>query len=289
MNRERALSPSLTRAVRLLAVAALAPLAFSSAHAQVLVADTFQGATFDPSAAYLANYQLNGQTGTLKPLTYTMGTDVGANTWRIQLDNGRVRSYGNNQSTTFGYGTDFKYNQMSISVDMNLDGAQWVSLVIGGTAAASQTGAGSFAVRLQASGDINIRKMGTGDGGNSLTFSGVALPNATNTIRVDFTNTAWDGTGTATINVWINGVQLDLDSGGPGMSVVRSGFTDNYISFGTQFPNASLASGYYDNISIAAIPEPRALPFVGLLGFGALVVHRRRKIASFFRSTEGQP
>src|SRR5690554_3521524 len=72
MNSELKTQNSVSRKSLLFLVAfsASALLGPVSASAQVLVADDFENPTFSPADPYLANYQLNGQSGTLSPLSY---------------------------------------------------------------------------------------------------------------------------------------------------------------------------------------------------------------------------
>jgi hypothetical protein len=233
-----------------------------------LIADNFGGG----GESYLINYLLDGQSGTLSPMTYAVD---GSPTWRTGVTdygsdgNEEIRIYPTSGTVpTFGFSSNLEYETMSISADLAGGDATLTRMVIGGNAAAAGVTAGSFNVSVEADGDVVV--LTDAWGGNTLTFTdaGKAGYNYTN-IRIDLTNTAYDGTGTATIDLWVDDVQMDLNGAGAGNTLTRTGFTDNYISFMTA---GSSGSGLIDNISI--IPEPATLGLVGISALGLLAGRR---------------
>lgn len=278
----KALTPMKKQTTSILKSAAIAfATLFTVGTAQAqLIADDFQNPTFAaPGNNYLGLYELNGQSGSLAPLGYVGNVDL--NDFKRQVAaqpgvpaNTVVRLYGDNTASVFGYNTNFEYETMSISVDLAQGDATFAALTIGSDTVASQSSGSLFQVRVQNSGDINVRGNGVGD--NLATFTGVGSSAfSLSTIRVDFTNTAYDGTGTATIDLWVDNVQMDLNGASTGLSYSRSGFTDNFISFSVQHPNTTgNNSGLIDNISI--IPEPSSALLLGA-GVAGLALLRRRR------------
>lgn len=93
---------------------------------------------------------------------------------------------------------------------------------------------------------------------------------------------AYDGSGTATISLTINGQTIDLNGAGVGTDYTRAGLTSNYINFGgapgdlAYDANTTIA---FDNLSISAVPEPGTVSL--LLGGGLVfsMLRARRRLA----------
>lgn len=145
---------------KLLMIAAGCLLAMVPLTEAVLIADDFNDPTFGAGDAYLVNYQLDGQSGTLSPMTYALDSSP---TWRTQLtDYGadgdeEIRIYpALGTSPIFGLSSNLEYETMSISADLAGGNADLTRMIIGGNAAAAGVTAGSFYVSVEADGDVAV-------------------------------------------------------------------------------------------------------------------------------------
>jgi hypothetical protein len=240
----------------------------------VLLQDTFTNNT--GSAKAVTNYNFAGQSGSLAPLAY-LAPDTTSRS-NLVTTAGRLLLLGKaNGASAVGLSQNIETNKMRIEWDMSvLSGgtltSKWAAVTIGNTNSASQSGTSLFSVRLNEAGQVAVATNGSA---GAINFANAAnLAGSMSSFAIEFNNTAWDGTGTATVDVYVNKgsgwTQLDLNGAAAGLSLSRTGFTDNYISLSAQFNTLNTAYNgvEFDNLVITEISTVKLslflISFIGL-------------------------
>jgi hypothetical protein len=257
-----------------IAVLTAISLAGSASAATLLLSDNFNTQSEDWSEF---NNNLNtDQAGTLKPVTYTLSNNGDTSSWSMQHGNptrnnemllvgtvgDKYASLDHNFATNannLDAPLEIKFN---IWVDGNDGGGNWASIAL----SASQNlfvnnGGNKFSSLFRDSGGTQQFASAATVGDGVFTFADgdqITLLLSDNA----GTGSAFDGNGSVA-KMYVNNV-LKATYTGLGL-----GASDGYISF-----QAYGANGHYDNLTITAIPEPRAALLGGL---GLLALLRRRR------------
>ena len=199
------------------------PAALSGGGQGTLLADAF-ATTY---AGDLQNTELSRQSGVLAPITYS-DLPSAANSWQSQLTGAGLALYPSTAYPMPGLRPDHNFTNSSwlrFSVDMDsIASGYWGGLAIGcGPDAKSIFDTNGFAIRIYSSGLVMAISQG-------VQFLVTSVP-ASDSYHLEIETTtppAYDGSGTATLKVSINGMGIDLNGGAPGLSIDRPGLAANY-------------------------------------------------------------
>ncbi len=265
----------------------------------LLIADDFSTSV---NQASLTAYNRNAQTGMLAGLPYTVeGTSSQPPvTTLYDSDTNNVliltRKVSGDAAGPIGFGYTYDFNQhagYTVQVEMKRQSASWVSLAVGGSAYADPDGAEIFTVRFLDDGTVAVYR--NGPSGTALVFPASTINeyDQFTAVRIQFENTAWDGTGTLTAKLFVNKTPSDesswtqLDLGGSGGSYVRpGGFTANCVSFVSRH-EADASVSYYRNPRIGFNrPDLYSISDADLNSFFLNPPNRYRLIQSGGHATE---
>jgi len=266
--------------VSLLGAVAFSVILSTSAQAALLFRDTFTTpkgfATLDPTQPPADLYEGTGQSGTLAspsaPIAYTT---VGLPGYLAIYDMSRVYLTNNTgaASTTFSPAHNFTDSQNLVIGTILDQPTGTVGFLRFGTYQNAELGGantGGGAVAVYGNGDVTLFD----NVGGVATFTSVLLTN-NNVFSLMLDSTAnYDGTGTVTAGLTLNGNVLDLNGAAPGTSYTyASGFTQNYLTFG-HYSASGQTDTKVNEFSVTAVPEPSS---IALLVMGAFFVVKRRR------------
>jgi hypothetical protein len=259
----------------------LAACALVQSHAVTILTDNFS-VTGTPNTED-QNYSLGTrQTGVLAGTGYS---DIGG-TWQSQINNSnnRVYFYTGTGNTLGGMSINHNftdYSSLNLSYDVYVDSATYPGTLkgfaLGALQADSYTTASGIGVTLDLAGNGNLYSGGV----LVSSFTTAVAGNDQYNFQVSLTNTgAYNGTGSAILDLTINGVTADLNGAAAGTSFVRTGLgSNNYINFLAENTTSGFTQTHFGygglTITGTAIPEPTTVSLI-LLSLGAIVVLRRR-------------
>ena len=277
----------MTRRIYLTYAAVL--LLASSARAQLLFSDNFN---VDANSNDV-NFEYNNgtrQSGTLAPSQYTstaasgedfehqVGNSSAPNVLLLAANSQGSGSVSNNQNFNVAVPTlQISYSISPAATDSNGDPVtltSWGSIEFGTSVQnpfVADNNAGQIGFLYRGNGGYQLFQQGTlissadsGFGSGSGSFTHITL-----TITATDGVSAFDG----------NDALVSLSIGGTLVTTFTQtgGFTDNRISFGNDSDNGNITANYFDDFSVAAVPEPSttacALALLG--GIGILGIYRR--------------
>ncbi len=199
------------------------PAVSSGAGQGTLLADPFVTA-YDGE---LQDAELSRQSGTLAPISYS-DLPSAANSGQSQLTGAGLVLYPSTAYPMPGLRPDHNFTNSSrlrFSVDIDsISGGSWGGLAIGcGPDAKSIFDTNGFGIRIFSSGSVMAVSQGA-------QFLATSVP-ASDSYHLEIETTtmpAYDGSGTATLKVSINGMGIDLNGSAPGISIDRPGLAANY-------------------------------------------------------------
>jgi hypothetical protein len=254
-----------------------------ASHAAVLLTDNFNhdgGRPFDGIGTGLFNDYLNlDQGGSLATTTYSGSSShpsaSGGFYYSIHGYQGNLYLEGADNSKVglnHNFAADAISSGLALKIDFNLSvggggntAAEGVSFAVGNSAIADYDAAGNkFSSFFLAGAQTGTRQYAAGSEiGNTITFVDgdlftYVISNAAGT------GSAFDGSGNSVVKFYVNNVLQQTFTG------LTFGANDGYINLEA----TGNVNGFYDNLSIQTIPEPRAALLGGL---GMLMLLRRRR------------
>lgn len=276
---------------RILAAVAttLLPLSASVAHAEVLFYDGYEVSAQSNNIDFENNLR---QTGTVGTLTYAQSPAFGSGTdWQSQVGNNGVPggllivSGGPGGNTLVSPNHNFDSmpggaSALQIAFDLamtNPNGYQTTGFSVGSSSVLTpdySSATSNFCIRFVGAGTNAFQFFdgGTQVGPNYFP-SGVNLTTGASILLDIFDmadNSPWDGVGSTTINVSVNGSFMG------GFTKTGGGYTDNFITMmGLQSAgDVGIGINRFDNLSFSAVPEPTSA-LAGLLVAAGLLRRRR--------------
>ncbi|QNN22247.1 LamG domain-containing protein [Planctomycetales bacterium ZRK34] len=174
-----------------------------------------------------------------------------------------------------GFIIDFDVNPVSGSNDTGGD-SDWFAVSFGHTSATPggnpliTSGSADFGILFRDNGEFQMFDNGANVAPTASTFDANVFAGEVYNIRL-VVDTDAAAAGTGGVRVFVNGVAIDLtnDITSLGYNFTWDAQGDNYIVFESRNEPA-----VFDNLLIAAIPTPAALP-AGLMMFGLIALRRR--------------
>jgi hypothetical protein len=280
------------------------------AEAVVLFADNFNTSAQSDDV----NFEYSGgrQSGTLGPLQYRQGNGslFGAITGTIANEgaNGFKTQIGNSGApgTLFLAGNSFTIGSVSpehnfnvnpgtggyLSISFSLDAVtgnttsgDWGAITIGasdnagfGSAGSGARGQGilstaaNFGMLFESDGGFQAFDSGTGVGSGTYTGTPGGMIDFELRITGLTDGNPWDGVNDSLIEVFANG------AGSPFYSFTKTGgYLDNFLTLEALGSSGGFSISTFDNLQIAAVPEPGSASLI--LGATMLLVRRRRRRA----------
>jgi hypothetical protein len=176
----------------------------------------------------LQNTELARQSGLLAPLTYS-DLPFATNSWQSRLSGAGLVLYPSRAYPSPGVRLEHNFTNsgwLRFSADIDaITNGYWGGLAIGCSATATNVyDPNGFALKVFANGAVVAISQGT-------EFLAMSVP-ASDSYHVELESTtppSYDGSSVATLRASINGWALDLNGGGPGLSISRPAFSANYV------------------------------------------------------------
>ncbi|QHI68685.1 H-type lectin domain-containing protein [Tichowtungia aerotolerans] len=168
--------------------------------------------------------------------------------WQQQMPNGSsyFRLYANNNLASVSPDVSFSdTGRFRIETETKVGSAEYNVISFGAQNSNDANPSGGFALRIYSNGDIRCWAEG-----QELTAAATNLTAAQYQVALQVdTPSAFDGSGTATIRLTVNGMPIDLNGTAAGLVHTQDGLSSNYITLGT-YSSGSVKDGCFYSLKL---------------------------------------
>lgn len=168
--------------------------------------------------------------------------------WQQQMPNSSsyLRLYANNNLASVSPDYNFTdTGRFRIETETKVGSAEYNVISFGAQNLNDANPSGGFALRIYSNGDIRCWAEG-----QELTAAATNLTAAQYQVAMQVdTPSAFDGSGTATVRLTVNGTPIDLNGVAAGLVHTQGGLSSNYITLGT-YSSGSVKDGYFYSLKL---------------------------------------